>query len=321
MIIEIETVEKKRGHLISRPDFLNKPNNDFLFQGGEFQAFWDGEQWHTDVYDLVAYVDKLTKEEAEKQGAIPELMVRNSTSIMHNFVKFAKVQQDSNVQFDTKIAFKSEVPLKTDYQSKKLPYDPEEGSVENWDKLLSLYSEDDAKRIKWMIGCVLCNDTLNVQKFLYLYGKAGSGKGSVLKIIKQLIHTSWAPIKLSRLTSNSEFASAGIQPLPLLIDDDADTRFMDTTDILLTLTAHEPVTVNNKYQKMKVVNFPGLVFIASNERYRVRNVDAGINRRALVARTLGNKIPKAKFNKIMKGSEKEIPAIAYDCMQVYKKCG
>ena len=50
-------------------------------------------------------------------------------------------------------------------------------TINAYDKLMStLYSETEREKIEWAIGSIVCGDSKKLQKFMVLYGAAGTGK-------------------------------------------------------------------------------------------------------------------------------------------------
>ncbi len=50
----------------------------------------------------------------------------------------------------------------------------------------TIYSEEERTKIEWAIGSIVCGESKKSQKFMVLYGAAGTGKSTVLNIIQQL---------------------------------------------------------------------------------------------------------------------------------------
>ena len=50
----------------------------------------------------------------------------------------------------------------------------------------TLYSEEERTKIEWAIGSIVSGDSKKLQKFMVLYGAAGTGKSTVLNIIQEL---------------------------------------------------------------------------------------------------------------------------------------
>src|SRR5690606_10723782 len=158
-------------------------------------------------------------------------------------------------------------------------YYPQEGETKAFDEMFGLlYNPEELTKILWFMGALLTNSMYRIQKFLFLYGGKGSGKGTILKIFKMMFEGYHHGIDLQKLTSGSELSTAGVKETQLLIDDDSDISSIKDDTNLLKLTSHEPIMVNNKYQSTYPVTFRGLLVAASNQRFKVRNIDSGIVR-------------------------------------------
>ena len=57
----------------------------------------------------------------------------------------------------------------------------------------TIYSEEERTKIEWAIGSIVCGESKKLQKFMVLYGAAGTGKSTVLNIVQQLFegYSSW----------------------------------------------------------------------------------------------------------------------------------
>ena len=98
-----------------------------------------------------------------------------------------KQMRDNFHMLDEKLVFSNSIVTKKDYASKQLTYPLEQSSTPAYDKLMStLYSPEERKKIEWAVGSIVNGDSKKIQKFLVLYGAAGTGKSTVLNIIQQL---------------------------------------------------------------------------------------------------------------------------------------
>jgi len=98
-----------------------------------------------------------------------------------------KQMRDHFHMLDEKLIFSNYKTDKKDYASKKLNYPLEPGDLSAYDKLMStLYSEEERHKIEWAIGSIVSGDSKKIQKFMVLYGAAGTGKSTILNIIQQL---------------------------------------------------------------------------------------------------------------------------------------
>ena len=213
-----------------KPDFLYANTKDLICKGGAFYAFWDGATWRTDLDDVISTVDKsvIAKTEELKQkypdrAIVSYQMNSNSSMVMRDFTSYTKMKQQSQVLFNSRILYSEDVQVREDYATTQLSFTPAVGETPAFDELMNvLYSEPELEKIMWFVGALYSNEMSKIEKFMFLYGGKGSGKGTVIKILKMLFEGYHAPISLEQLTSKSEFATSQIQEVPLLLDDDAD---------------------------------------------------------------------------------------------------
>lgn len=310
------------------PEF-NYISEDVATKGGVFYAFWDGKLWNTSFNNLVRHIDKDMWESRDKlirdnEGTDYSVQTLNShsTNQMTLFLKFLKQRVPTDSIFNTKILFSDDVVKREDYVTRVLPYTPSKGKTDNFDELLgTLYNESELDKILWFIGALLSGDMPKIQKFLFLYGGKGTGKGTIINIIKMLFQGYYSSISLRNLTGQSEFATAEIQELPLLIDEDCDISSITNDTNLLKVTAHEPVLINQKHKETYWSTFNGLLVAASNERFKVKHVDSGITRRAVVAEPSKKTVGRERYEYLMNQITYEIPHIAELAMSKYEDMG
>ena len=308
---------------------FNYRGKDIVCKGGDMYAFWYNDIWNTDRMYLMDIIDSKV---AEKYKQIKELhpekrietsyMKYHDSNVMKNFLEFTRSMPESDVQFNSKIIFSDRKIKREDYATEQLSYTPTPGDTPAFDEMFKkLYDEDELRKIMWFIGAVLTNSMKKIEKFLFLYGGKGTGKGTILKVFKKLFEGYYAPIDLHRLTSGSEFATGGIKETPLLIDDDADLYSIKDDTNLLKLTSHDPIQVNNKYQSTYSITFEGLLVAASNQPYKVRNIDSGITRRAVVAKPTNEKHDYETYHELMKKIDFELAHIAQKAIDIFNDMG
>lgn len=311
------------------PVFDLTNTEDIVVKGGDFYAFWDERmgQWNTNRKllfrrmnsDCYALAEKLTQ---EGKNVSLELASTVGTQPYRNFISYLTYVDMENVEFNKKIIFLSDEVQKSDYSTTRLSYDPKPGSTEAFDELLDkLYSKPEKDKILWFMGCLLSGENKRVEKFMYLYGGKGTGKGTVIKIFKKMCEGYFGNINLKKLTGNSEFSTSGIIDVPLLIDEDCDMSNLADDTNLLKMTSHEPVVVNVKYQKLYTTIFNGILITASNQPYKVRDTNSGILRRAISVYPTGKKIDRERYDQLMHEIEFELSAIAYKAIVHYKERG
>lgn len=302
---------------------------DLVCKGGSMYGYWYDGMWRTDLFDLVRVIDKAvidhTKDFQSKHAdrdVTMKLMSVHDSSVMDKFLKFTKNMPDSDVEFNTRIIFSNETPTREDYSTTQLSYTPAPGATPAFDQMFTLlYQPLELEKILWFIGAALTNSMAKIQKFLFLYGGKGSGKGTILKVFKMLFEGYYSDIDLHKLTGGSEFATSGVKETMLLIDEDSDLYSIKDDTNLLKLTSHEPIMVNNKYQSTYTVTFKGLMVAASNQRFKVRNIDSGITRRGVVAEPTEQKHDYATYMTLMDKIQFELPQIAQKAIDIFNKRG
>lgn len=313
---------------VVEPDF-SYITKDLICKGGSLYGYWYDGVWRTDLYDLIRIIDKDVKQFTDEfksshvdSEVTPKFMRTHSSSVMDKFLKYTKNMPDSDIEFNSKILFANDVPVREDYSTTQLSYTPTRGETPAFDEMFNLlYAEPELTKILWFIGATLTNSMYKIQKFLFLYGGKGSGKGTIIMVFKMLFEGYYSGIDLHKLTGGSEFATSGIKETQLLIDDDSDLYSIKDDTNLLKLTSHEPIMVNNKYQSTYSVTFKGLLVAASNQRFKVRNIDSGITRRAVVAEPTDQTHDYDTYMRLMDQIPFELPAIAQRSIEVFKELG
>ena len=311
------------------PDFLFGDIKDLVIKGSSFFAFWDGNEWIMDQNYLFDCIDsilwrKYHEIKAEHPTArIQVKEIRKASAGKYKlFVDYIKVLWQPETNFNRRILFADHKIRREDYATVKLPYTPVRGDCPAFKELLyTLYDPNEAEKILWFMGALLMNKMEHIEKFMYLYGPKGSGKGTVLKVFKMIFDGYHAPIDLRELTSGGPFATGQIREVPLLIDDDTDISRISNDTPLLKLTSHETISVNKKYKEPYDVTFSGLLVTASNQRYRVRNIDSGITRRAVVVNPSGRKFTHEEYDALFDRVKYEVPYIASMAMDTFQELG
>lgn len=330
--IDIKEDVSRNGFIRLSPYLVFSEHKDIIVKGGEMAAFWSGDKWVKNGMEMVRQIDRFIDEHQRKivdkypNGGCPvitPLYLRESWNKTYTkLLADIKAIPSNDVQLDSKIIFKSTKTVREDYVIKRLSYDPKDGQTPGFDELYgTLYSEDELDKIMWSIGSVLTNNSRYHSKFLYLYGAKGTGKGTVLKLMKLLFEEYQEPIDLNILTSGQPFATGQIKDALVLIDDDSDMSKIVNDTILLKLTSHEPIGINKKHMAVYDYIFQGMLITASNQAFKVRNIDSGITRRGLVVRPTETIIPRTTYEKHWKSVRKEIPKIAMKCINRFNELG
>lgn len=328
--LRVSTRNPRRGVTEIFPDFdVGIRSSDLMIRAGDFYAVWleDKNLWSTDEQDVISIVDreldKFAEENQDKfDGVVKVSRMRSSKSgEIDQWHKYCQKQKrDSYHQLDEKLVFSNEETTKKDYVTKKLDYPLQEGSIEAYDRLMSvLYSPSERHKIEWAIGSIVQGDSKKIQKFLVLYGAAGTGKSTVLKIIEKLFKGYWAVFDAKALgSSNNQFALETFKSNPLVaIQHDGDLSRIEDNTLLNSLVSHETLPVNTKYKSVYSSQFKAFLFMGTNKPVRITDAKSGLIRRLIDVSPTGNKIALKEYNSLMKQIEFELGAIAYHCREVY----
>lgn len=318
----------------AKQDYVIEPDftyitKDLVCKGGTLYGYWYDGKWRTDLTHLIRIIDKEVSDftndyQSKRMDAVvtPKFMEMHGSSVMNKFIQYTKNMPEADIEFNTRIIFANETPVREDYSTTQLSYTPAPGDTPAFDEMFNLlYAKEELDKILWFVGAVLTNSMAKIQKFLFLYGGKGTGKGTVLSVLKLIFEGYHAGIDLHKLTSGSEFATSGVKETQLLIDDDSDLYSIKDDTNLLKLTSHEPIMVNNKYQSTYSVTFKGLLVAASNQRFKVRNIDSGITRRAVVAEPTERKHEYGRYLELMESVCFELPQIAQRAIDFFKEAG
>lgn len=325
----ISTRSRKRGVIEIYPKFIIKKSSDLMIRGGDFYAIWreDLGLWSTDEQDalrLIDYeLDKYADENRQRFDADVKVlhMWDAETGMIDSWHKYCQKQmRDSFSTLDDKLIFSNTDTGKKDYASKKLNYPLEKGEIKAYDKLMStLYSPEEREKIEWAIGSIVSGESKKIQKFMVLYGAAGTGKSTVLNIIQQLFDGYYSVFDAKALgsTSNS-FALEAFKNNPLVaIQHDGDLSRIEDNTRLNSLVSHELMTVNEKFKSTYSNRFKCFLFMGTNKPVKITDAKSGLIRRLIDVSPSGNKLSQSEYKTVINQIKFELGAIAYHCQEVY----
>ena len=223
---------------------------------------------------------------------------------------------------DQTLKFSNSKIKKTDYASKSLPYALEKGSYEAYDELMSvLYSEEERHKIEWAIGSIVTGRSKDIQKFMVLYGSAGTGKSTVLNIIQKLFEGYWTAFDAKSIgNGKSAFALEPFKTFPLVaIQHDGDLSRIEDNTKLNSLVSHEEQPMNAKYEKLYVARVNAFLFMGTNKPVKITDAKSGILRRLIDVSPTGNKVKAKDYKRLMKQIDFELGAIAWHCKEVFEE--
>ena len=323
------STRQKQGSTEIYPKFKMTKSQDLMIRGGDFYAIWDEKRglWSTDEDDLIRLVDdeldKYRDEHIDEfAGYVKTLHMWDADSgSIDKWHKYCQKQCRDNFEpLDETLIFSNSGINKKDYASKRLNYPLEAGDISAYDKLIStLYSEEERHKIEWAIGAIVSGESKHIQKFMVMYGAAGTGKSTILNIIQQLFEGYYSVFDAKALGSSSNsFALESFRSNPLVaIQHDGDLSKIEDNTRLNSLVSHELMTVNEKFKATYTSRFKCFLFMGTNKPVKITDGRSGLLRRLIDVTPSGNKLSKREYNTIMKQVTFELGAIAYHCKEVY----
>lgn len=323
-------VPSKKDTIEIYPAFRVMRSKDLMVRGKAFYAVWDEERglWSTDEYDIQRLIDlKIAAYEPYTQGEytfVRKFLGNFSTNSWLQYRNYVGHIDDSFTQLDSTVTFLNSEVKKTDYVSKRLPYDLVEGDVPAWDELIStLYSPEERQKIEWAIGALVTGDSKNIQKCLVFYGAPGTGKGTVIQIIQELFEGYWEAFNAKELTGqNNQFALGAFKANPLIgIDPDGDLSKVADNTKFNALVSHESIQINEKNKPLYTARFDTFLIMGSNSPVKFTDSRSGLIRRVLDVHPTGALIPPRKYQTLMTQIKFELGQIANHCKNVYQSLG
>lgn len=324
--VRVSTKQKNRSTEVY-PKFMVRKSSDLMIRGGDFYAVWNDDigLWSTDEQDLIDLVDRDIKQFADEHKLLDSCDISymwdascGSIDAWHKYCQ--KQTRDSYHALDETLIFSNSPTNKEQYASKRLSYPLEEGDYSAWDKLIgTLYSESERHKIEWAIGAIVCGDSKELQKFMVLYGSAGSGKSTIINIIQKLFDGYYCVFDAKALgSSNNAFALEAFKTNPLVaIEHDSDLSRIEDNTRLNSLVSHEYMTVNEKFKSAYTNKFNAFLIIGSNKPVKITDGKSGLLRRLIDVTPSGNKIEYKEYKELIKRIDFELGAIAYHCQEVY----
>lgn len=316
------------------PEYRLSRFKDIMIKGQDFYAVWDEEHklWSKDKIRLVELVDaELAKKEKELSESAAyrgdELFVKylrySSTKAIDDFNHWCKDQIiDNYTWLNQNVVFSNSEVNRETYSSFKLDYALAEGSTEAWDELTNkLYSPEEKRKIEYAIGAIISGASKTLQKFFIFVGDAGTGKSTIMGIIRKMFTGYCSTVDVEALGNSS--ASFALEPLrenPLIaIQDDTDLSHIDTNVRLNSIVSHEPMLVNEKHKKIYKSSFNTIIFAGSNREVHITDARSGLLRRIIDIEPTGLTFNRKDYDRLMKQISFEYGAIAWKCLQVFNE--
>ena len=341
-VVEIKNKEGKKDEVVMIYPTYNITGKDLMKKGGKFYAILDYKTnyWITDESKIYEFIDRelykkfdeIGKEDGygnvrDEKGRkiVVSTMDDSQTKNYQEFSNwFSKLPPNHNYkQLNSSIIFSGDEIKPDMYATKTLSYKIAKGSITSYDKLMStLYSTDERRKIEWAIGSVFTGDSKKNEKFVVLYGDPGTGKSTVLDLIKDLFDGYYGIFVAAELANKqSTFATSAFKDNPLVaIQDDGSLKKIDSP-IINEIVSHKEVYINEKNKSQYPIRANAILFMATNELVDLHDTKLGITRRLLDVYPTGNKLPVREYRKCVSDLKYELGAIAYHCKKVYEELG
>ena len=326
-------IDDKKKTVSVYPAFQVIHSDDLMIKGKTFYAIWDDENniWSLDekrACDLIdkeidIYAQEIHERKPDYDIHTMKLLDYKSRQYTE-WQSYCKAIPDEYKQLDNDITFLNDLTGKEDYRSKRVNYIMENVPTPNYDELIStLYDEDERRKIEWAIGSIISGDGKNIQKFYVFYGEPGSGKSTILKIIKKLFEGYTATFDAKAI--GNPLAAFALEPFknnPLVaIQDDGDLFHIEDNTRINSIASHEALIVNEKHKSMYAARFNTVMFIGTNKPVRITDAKSGIIRRLIDISPSGHTLKRRRYDAIMNQIDFELGGIASHCYEVYKKLG
>jgi hypothetical protein len=325
---QILTREKRGGVLEAFPDFIVGRTTDLMVRSKGFYAIWDEDagMWSKDEYDVQRIVDSRLKTFHDTNPHIGEVKyMRNFGSNQQTtFRKYMSQIGDNSHDLDSKLTFKSTEVVKTDYVSKRLPYDLAPGDISAWEQMVgTLYEPEERAKIEWFIGAIISGDSKELQKFLVLYGPPGAGKGTIIDLAMKLVDGYYTTFDAKSLGSSAnQFAAAAFENNPLVaFQHDGDLSRIEDNTLLNMIISHEMLKLNQKHKPAYDARINAALIMGTNKPVKISDAQSGLIRRLIDVHPSGVKLQPSVYHALKKKINFQLGAIAHHCLQVYKTTG
>ena len=328
--LSIATRTTKKGTIEVYPKFIIKnPSADLMIRGGDFYAVWVEERglWSTNEQDVIQIVDReldnFARENSSKFDTTLHVlhMWDAETGMIDKWHRYCQSQmRDSFHMLDEKLIFSNTETKRDDYASKRLSYPLEPGDIHAYDKLIgTLYKPEERHKIEWAIGSIVSGESKELQKFMVLYGAAGTGKSTIINIIQKLFDGYCSVFDAKALgSSNNSFALEAFKTNPLVaIQHDGDLSKIEDNTRLNSLVSHELMTVNEKFKSTYSNSFKCFLIMGTNKPVKITDAKSGLIRRLIDVSPSGDKVSQREYRQLVRQIDFELGAIAAHCRDVY----
>ena len=324
------SIRNKKDTVEVYPEFVVDGSEDLMIRGSDFYAIWDETTglWIKDEKTAIRMIDKelktFAKEYESMTGVVPKVLYLrySSTKMIDAWHKYVQKQMTDNYhELDSVVVFEDTTTKKDDYASKKLPYSLKETDISAYEELIStLYEPEERRKIEWAIGSIVAGESSKIQKFLVMYGSAGTGKSTILNIIQDLFQGYYVVFDAKALGSSTNlFAMECFKNEPLVaIQHDGDLSKIEDNTRLNSIVSHEEMLMNEKFRSAYSIRPNAFLFMGTNKPVKITDAKSGIIRRLIDVSPSGRKVPFKKYNDLTSKIKFELGGIALHCLNVYQ---
>ena len=310
-------------------DFKVFNTKDLMTRGHSFYAVYDPikKLWIKDEMAVVRLVDAeimktVNKVQSEKPVTYG-LMEDYQSGNWQKYMSYIKNMPDNWAPLDDRIHFANDELTRESYATRRLPYARQPGSIENYDRLMSvLYPASERDKLEWAVGAILTGDSKHIQKFITLYGSAGSGKSTFLNIIQKLVEGYYISFNAKDLVGHDAFGAEVFKSNPLVaIQHDGDLSKIEDNSTLNSIISHEEIVINEKHKSKYFLQLGCFLFLGTNKPVAISDTKSGLLRRLIDVHPSGEKVSKNEYMKLTKNIDFELGAIADHCITKYLEMG
>lgn len=301
-----------------------------MVRGRAFYAIYNEkkQRWVKDEMEVVRLVDQeiLSKvQELENEGISVHytLMQNYESGIWQKYVSYIKNMPDNWHPLDNQMHWKNEQLTREDYATRVLPYALAPGNIDSYSTLMdTLYDPPERDKLEWAVGAILTGDSRYIQKFITLYGSAGSGKSTFLNIVQKLVAGYYVSFNAKDLVGRDAFGMEIFKHNPLVaIQHDGDLSKIEDNSTLNSIISHEEVVMNEKHKSKYSIIINCFLFMGTNKPVSIADSKSGLLRRLIDVHPSGRLVTSSEYIDLVHNIKFELGAIADYCIKKYKKMG